>query len=912
MRSEPFKLKDVKRLPVLEPHQRVQALLVAGYNPLRLRSDQVIFDLVARGTSAWSHFQKAALEVGDEAYAGARNFFHLEDRLREVFGVENVVPTHNGLGAEKLLATTLLRRGQVVAHNRGHGGGLVEACGGVPVDVCAAVGSSGGPGDFGGDVDLARLEGLLREKGRDGVAYVHLETCPEGRNGQPVSLAGLAAVRDRTRDAGVPLVLDLSCAFSNAFWNRAVERPGTELAVLVREMAAAADVVLLDAVQDARCDIGGLIASRTPEHFERFRTQVVVFEGLHTYGGMSGRAMEVFATGVGELAGAEVVEWHQAQIGQLHDLLVTRGLPVLRSARGVVLDVDRFLPGVPAADHRRAALAACLYLGGGLRGRCDGPWSWHASGPGAAWLPLDLPRAALSRNHLLRIADVIAWTWERRESVRGLRLLNTPEFADEALLAPVEDRVVVPPGLEPPERCRRYEPYRTSAFEPLKVTDEAIRRDAMARAGYNTFLLRSEDIFIDFLTDSGTAAMSTGQWEGMADVDETPYGSRSFHHLEETFRELLGYRHVIPTHQGRAAEHIMSQVMIRPGQIVPGNMYFTTTKLHQEMAGGVFTDVIVDEAHDAHSGFPWKGNIDPVKLESEIRRVGAENVAYISFEMSVNMAGGQPFSMDNAREICGLCHRHGIPVMFDATRVVENAEMIRRKDPAFRSRRIRDIVGEMLSYGDGCTISCKKDFLVNMGGMLACNDDGLAHRFRRMLRIWEGDVTSGGMAVRDMEAMARGLVESMDDDYIRMRVEQTQEFGEKLLAAGIPIVTPPGSHAIFIDAKRFLPHVEQEQYPAQALASAIYIETGVRTMERGNVSKGRNPATGENYRPKLELVRCTIPRRVYTPSHFDFIVEGIARLFERRDRISGLEFVYEPPVLRFFQGRFTPLRPWDF
>jgi tyrosine phenol-lyase len=218
----------------------------------------------------------------------------------------------------------------------------------------------------------------------------------------------------------------------------------------------------------------------------------------------------------------------------------------------------------------------------------------------------------------------------------------------------------------------------------------------------------------------------------------------------------------------------------------------------------------------------------------------------------------------------------------------------------------------MLSYGDGCTISCKKDFLVNMGGMLACNDDDLAERFRRMLRVWEGDVTNGGMAVRDMEAMTRGLVESLDDDYIRMRVEQTQEFGARLTAAGVPIVLPPGSHAIFIDAKRFLPHVDQEQYPAQALASAIYIETGVRTMERGNVSKGRNAATGENYRPKLELVRCTIPRRVYSPSHFDHIAEGIARLLDRRDRISGLAFVYEPPVLRFFQGRFTPLRPWDF
>ena len=238
--------------------------------------------------------------------------------------------------------------------------------------------------------------------------------------------------------------------------------------------------------------------------------------------------------------------------------------------------------------------------------------------------------------------------------------------------------------------------------------------------------------------------------------------------------------------------------------------------------------------------------------------------------------------------------------------------MVRRKDPDYAGRTVREILREMLSFGDGCTISCKKDFLVNMGGMLAVNNAELARRFRRMLRVWEGDVTNGGMCGRDMEAMYRGLLESLDDDYIRMRIEQTQEFGRKLIQAGIPIVLPPGSHAIFIDARRFLPDVDQDEYPAQALASAIFIETGVRTMERGNVSKGRNPKTGQNHRPKLEMVRCTIPRRVYTPSHFDFIVDGIARLHELRDRISGLKFVYEPPFLRFFQGRFEPLRTWEF
>jgi tyrosine phenol-lyase len=250
--------------------------------------------------------------------------------------------------------------------------------------------------------------------------------------------------------------------------------------------------------------------------------------------------------------------------------------------------------------------------------------------------------------------------------------------------------------------------------------------------------------------------------------------------------------------------------------------------------------------------------------------------------------------------------------MFDATRCVENAYMIKKKDPEYSQKTVGEILREMLSYGDGCTISCKKDFLVNMGGILACNSEDLAIRFQRMLRIWEGDISNGGLDPKDIEALYRGLLDSLDDEYIRMRIEQTQEFGQKLIDVGVPIVIPPGSHAVFIDAKRFFPHIEQDEYPAQALAAAIYIETGVRTMERGNVSKGRNPATGENYRPDLELVRCTIPRRVYSNSHIDYVVEGIKRLYDIRDQISGLRFVYEPKVLRFFQGRFEPLKPWPF
>ncbi len=913
MRSEPYKIKEVKKSRALKPYERWNVLKSKGFNTFNVRSDHVAFDMVARGMSAWSHFQKAALMIGDEAYAGARSFYTLGAAVREILGLEDIVPTHNRLGAEKLVATTMIAAGQTVLHNRGEASGLVRAAGGAELDITGPLAATmAPPASFGADLDHDRLATELDRLGREGVAYVHVDLCPDGWGGQPVTLANLEGVATRAAAAGVPVVVDISDAFTVAHWNRAAGMAEGTLPHVVRRLVAQADVVLMDASHDARSDVGGFVWARDPERRDALRNQVVVFEGLHTYGGMTGRAMDVFAVGIRELAGEELTVWHQAQVGELAAMLDADGVPAVRGTRGVVLDVAAMLPQLAPEEHPKFTLAACLYIQGGIRPRLEGRWEHHAQGPGARWLHLELPRCAYTRNHLREIADVVASVYAARAEIAGLRLANQPEFVDEAVFEPVHERLFV--AIPRAERSARrlFEPYKIAIFEPLKVTDRAFRKGAIKEAGYNTFLLRSEDVYIDFLTDSGTSAMSCHQWEGMTDTSDTPYNNRHVEELVETFREVLGFEHIIPTHQGRAAEHIMSQCMIRPGQLVPGNMYFTTTKLHQEMAGGVFVDVIVDAAHDPENDFPWKGNIDCDKLAAEIDRVGAENIAYISHECCVNMAGGQPFSMANLKEVSRLCQRHGIPIMFDATRCVENAWMIKMKDPAYADWSVREILREMMSYGDGCTISCKKDFLVNMGGILACNSGELARRFRRMLRIWEGGVTNGGLDTKDIVALTRGLLDSLEDDYIRMRIEQTQEFGRKLLAAGIPIVVPPGSHAIFIDARRFLPHVDQEEFPAQALAAAIYLETGVRTMERGNVSKGRNPATGENYKPKLELVRCTIPRRVYTSSHIDYVVEGLVRLWQKRDAISGLRFVYEPKVLRFFQSRFEPLRPWEF
>ncbi|MFN6472969.1 MAG: tyrosine phenol-lyase [Nostoc sp. SerVER01] len=459
-----------------------------------------------------------------------------------------------------------------------------------------------------------------------------------------------------------------------------------------------------------------------------------------------------------------------------------------------------------------------------------------------------------------------------------------------------------------PRRRRSWaEPYKIKVVEPLKMTTRAEREQAIATAGYNTFLLRSEDVYIDLLTDSGTSAMSDYQWAGMMLGDEAYAGSKNFYNLEENIQKYYGYRHIVPTHQGRGAENILSQILIKPGDYIPGNMYFTTTRLHQELAGGTFVDVIIDEAHDAQSLHPFKGNVDLQKLTDLIERVGAERIPYISVAGTVNMAGGQPISMANMREVHQLAQTHGIRIILDATRAVENAYFIQQQEEDYRNQAIATILHEFCSYTDGCTMSGKKDALVNIGGWLALNDYNLYEEARNLIVIYEGLHTYGGMAGRDMEAMARGIEESVKDDHIRARVGQVEYLGQKLLDWGIPIVVPIGGHAIYLDAKRFLPQIPQEQFPAQRLAAELYVEAGIRAMERGIVSAGRSKETGDNYYPDLELVRLTIPRRVYTQAHMDLTAEAVEEVYYNRDRLRGLKMIYEPKYLRFFQARFELL-----
>jgi len=451
------------------------------------------------------------------------------------------------------------------------------------------------------------------------------------------------------------------------------------------------------------------------------------------------------------------------------------------------------------------------------------------------------------------------------------------------------------------------EPYKIKVVELIRMTTREEREQAIREAGYNTFLTRSKDVYIDLLTDSGTAAMSDRQWAGMMLGDEAYAGSENYYHLEAVVREYYGYNYLVPTHQGRGAENLMSRILIKSGDHIPGNMYFTTTRLHQELAGGTFVDVIVDEAHDPQSTFPFKGNVDISKLDRLVRRVGAEKVPYISLEGNVNMAGGQPFSMANLKTLQVYCCKHDIPIMLDATRTIENAWFIHEREDGYAEKSVRQILREICDLTDGCTMSAKKDALVNIGGFFACNDEAVYRQAQNLVVIYEGLHTYGGLAGRDMEAMAQGIREAVMEDHQAARIGQVRYLGEKLIAAGIPIVMPIGSHAVFIDAKRFLPHIDQDDYPAQALAAEFYSESGIRTMERGNVSAGRDPLSGNNRRPPLELVRLTIPRRVYTQAHMDVVVESVCSAYQRRRSIRGLKMVYEPEHLRFFQARFEPI-----
>lgn len=452
------------------------------------------------------------------------------------------------------------------------------------------------------------------------------------------------------------------------------------------------------------------------------------------------------------------------------------------------------------------------------------------------------------------------------------------------------------------------EPFKIKVVEPIRMTtrEERIRR--LQEAGYNVFLLRAEDVLIDMLTDSGTAAMSAEQWAGIMRGDEAYAGSRSWFRFEAAVRDLFGFKHVIPTHQGRAAERILFSTICKPGNVVPNNTHFDTTRANVEATGARAVDLPCAEARDTQAVHPFKGNMDVPALEQLIAQTGAQNIPVCMLTLTNNSGGGQPVSMANIKAVSAVCRKHGIPFYIDACRFAENAYLIKLRESGYADRTVKEIVRELFSYADGCTFSAKKDALANIGGLLSTNDDRLAEQEKDLLILSEGFPTYGGLAGRDLEAIAVGLEEVIHEDYLEYRLASVRYLGEHITKAGVPIVQPPGGHAIYLDAAAFLPHVPPLQLPGAALCAELYVEGGIRGVEIGTVMFGRrDPETGAETAGPMELVRLAVPRRVYTQSHIDYCVEVIIDVFKRREGIGGFRFTKQAPVLRHFTALFEPL-----
>ncbi len=451
------------------------------------------------------------------------------------------------------------------------------------------------------------------------------------------------------------------------------------------------------------------------------------------------------------------------------------------------------------------------------------------------------------------------------------------------------------------------EPFKIKSVEPIRFTTREERVELIKKAGYNTFMLHADDVLIDLLTDSGTSAMSSMQWAGIMQGDESYAGSRSFYRFEDAVKKITGLKYIIPTHQGRASEKILFSIIGGEGKFIPNNTHFDTTRANVEFTNAEAVDLLNEEGKHPEIRAPFKGNMDVQKLEKFIKEKGKENIPICMITVTNNSGGGQPVSMQNIREVKEVLKKYDIPLFLDACRFAENAYFIKTREEGYKDKSLLEIAQEMFSYADGATMSAKKDGLANIGGFLAMNDDQLAMNCRNLLIVTEGFPTYGGLAGRDLEAVAQGLEEVLDEHYLQYRIRSVEYLGEKLVSAGVPIIEPPGGHAIYLDAKRFLPNITQEQFPGQSIVCALYIEGGIRAVEIGSVMFGKYDKNGKLIPPPMELVRLAIPRRVYTQSHIDYVLEVLLEVYKKRSSLKGYRIIYEAPMLRHFTAQFEEI-----
>lgn len=843
MLSEPYKGKIVSSLNILDYSDRLNIAEKYGWNVHKIPTGYVLVDLYDDSQNAFSEEQMASLFLGDEAYAGSENFIKIVERVKEIFKKSWVVPAHNLRGAEHLLFKALIERKKVATYKPTYTFKILA--------------------------NYFKTEVLeIKDSIPEDVIAVYI-------NPDLNLLNSLPDILGESKDRGILSVINASRIFSLMAFNLIKRNePLDGLPSRLKGIFDKSDIIIVDATKDLFSHVGALIITDDESIYRKFQSWVVSFEGLHTYGGLSGRDMEVIARGLEECMMLDYYLWRYKEIERFYGWVKELGYEV---------SPDFYPEGFYLKVENPVGFNLAIYLSGQVRGLAY-----------KDRLYLNIPRRTYLREHFVHFVNTLEYL--KNERIPELQPAFETNFNEiEVMDYILKDKL-------PRYKIVEYKsyPYRFRGVEILKVRSREDRERAIEEAGYNTFLLKSEDVYIDLLTDSGTSAMSDEQWSDAFYYEwKDPY-----EYLSQAVDEIFGFRYFIPTHQGRQAEHFISQALIKPGQYVINNMYFTTTRFHQEYAGGIFVDLIIPEAHDPKKEHPFKGNLDVDAVYEFIKEKGPNNVAYICIETNVNMAGGQPVSMENVRRIREIADEFKVPIVFDATRIAENAYFIKLREEGYKDKDIKDIVRELLSYADAASISAKKDPLTNISGLLLIRDPEVYSRVYQFATAFDGSPYNGGLAGRDLAILAKGLYEMVEYEYIKSRIEQVQYLGRRLMENGIPIVRPVGGHAVYLDAKEFLPHIPQDEFPAQTLAAEIYIEGGIRVMERGTVSAGRDPNTGENRKPKLELVRITIPRRVYTTDHMDQVVEAICEVYNRREKIVGLEFVYEAPFLRFFTSTF--------